>query len=137
MKLPDRATDIKVGGKTHNEIKQRLEYCHSAKPCIDCKYDRRDFPHCVRRLLADAINGYEQLESRLAEVERERDAAVADLESVDEKYETLKSMIDDVTFNHEPYGLYLDFRAAADAIVEHEHADVWRERECLTRSSGK
>lgn len=74
----------------------------------------------------DAANKViEHLESRLAQVERERDAAVADLKSVDEKYEALKSMIDDVTFNHEPYSLYLDFRAAADAMVEHEHADVW------------
>ena len=69
---------------------------------------------------ADALAYIQQLE-------RERDAAVADLESVDEKYESLKSMIDDVTFNHEPYGLYLDFREAADAMVEHEHADVWRD----------
>lgn len=61
-----------------------------------------------------------------AKYKRERDAAVADLKSVDEKYESLKSMIDDVTFNHEPYGLYLDFREAADAMVEYEHADVWR-----------
>ena len=33
----------------------------------------------MRRLLGDAINGYQQLESRLAQVERERDAAVADI----------------------------------------------------------
>lgn len=60
--------------KTPDEIKKWLEYCHSSKPCIDCKYDQRDFPHCVRSLLADAINGYEKLVSRLAQVERERDA---------------------------------------------------------------
>lgn len=65
--------------KTPDEIKKWLEYCHSSKPCIDCKYDQRDFPHCVRSLLADAINGYEKLVSRLAQVERERDAAVHDL----------------------------------------------------------
>ena len=65
--------------KTPDEIKKWLEYCHSSKPCIDCKYDQRDFPHCVRSLLADAINGYEKLVSRLAQVERERDAAVADI----------------------------------------------------------
>ena len=76
--------------------------------------------------ICEALDAVSQLKSRLAQVERERDAAVNDLESVDEKYETLKSMIDDVTFNHEPYSLYLDFRSAADAIVEHEHADVWR-----------
>lgn len=64
--------------KTPDEIKKWLEYCHSSKPCIDCKYDQRDFPHCVRSLLADAINGYEKLVSRLAQVERERDAAVRD-----------------------------------------------------------
>lgn len=60
--------------KTPEEIKKGLEYCHSSKPCIDCQYDKRDFPHCVRRLLKDAINGYRQLESRLDQVERERDA---------------------------------------------------------------
>ncbi len=64
--------------KTPDEIKKGLEYCHSAKPCIDCKYDQRDFPHCVRRLLADAIDGYEQLESRLAQVEQEMDAVADD-----------------------------------------------------------
>lgn len=67
--------------KTPDEIKKWLEYCHSSKPCIDCKYDQRDFPHCVRSLLADAINGYEKLVSRLAQVERERDALLMDLES--------------------------------------------------------
>lgn len=65
--------------KTPEDIKNGLEYCYSAKPCVDCKYDQRDFPHCVRRLLKDAIDGHKQLESRLAQVERERDAAVADL----------------------------------------------------------
>lgn len=74
----------------------------------------------------ELLQAVSQVKNRLAQVERERDAAVADLKSVDEKYESLKSMIDDVTFNHEPYGLYLDFREAADAMVEHEHADVWR-----------
>lgn len=64
--------------KTPDEIKKWLEYCHSSKPCIDCKYDQRDFPHCVRSLLADAINGYEKLVSRLVQVERERDAAIND-----------------------------------------------------------
>ena len=65
--------------KTPEDIKKGLEYCYSAKPCVDCKYDQRDFPHCVRRLLKDAVDGYKQLESRLAQVERERDAAVADI----------------------------------------------------------
>ena len=79
MKIPDHVTDIKVGRKTPDEIKKWLEYCHSSKPCIDCKYDQRDFPHCVRRLLADAINGYEKLEASLAQVERERDAMHRDM----------------------------------------------------------
>lgn len=49
--------------KTPEEIKKGLEYCHSAKPCADCSYDKRDFPHCVRRLLGDALDGYKRLES--------------------------------------------------------------------------
>ena len=65
--------------KMPDEIKKGLEYCHSAKPCADCSYDKRDFPHCVRRLLGDALDGYKQLESLLAQAERERDAAVSDM----------------------------------------------------------
>ena len=105
--------------KTPDEIKKGLGSC-SADEChgdhVDCPYIGNVL--CIREICYDALAYIQQLE-------RERDAAVADLESVDEKYESLKSMIDDVTFNHEPYGLYLDFREAADAMVEHEHADVW------------
>lgn len=114
--------------KTPDEIKKGLQQCcDTGVSCTGCPYDNDCHdPLSTVNVEMDAVHYIHQLESRLAQVERERDAAVADLESVDEKYETLKSMIDDVTFNHEPYGLYLDFRAAADAIVEHEHADVWR-----------
>lgn len=113
--------------KTPEEIKMGLAAC-SADECHGqhegCTYQDQFF--CTMRMCGDALAYIQNLESRLVQVERERDAAVADLESVDEKYEILKSMIDDVTFNHEPYSLYLDFRSAADEIVEHEHADVWR-----------
>lgn len=79
MKTPKSATDIKVGGKTPEEIKKGLEYCYNSKPCADCQYDKRDFPHCVHRLIGDALAGYQQLESRLAQAERERDALWYDM----------------------------------------------------------
>lgn len=110
--------------KTPEEIKKGLGWCsRDTTICTEtCPYygSLSNGVECASELQADALAYIQQLE-------RERDAAVADLESVDEKYESLKSMIDDVTFNHEPYGLYLDFREAADAMVEHEHADVWRD----------
>lgn len=79
--------------KTPDEIEKWMEYCWSVKPCADCAYDKRDFPHCVRRLLGDALDGYRQLaedeckceieatllKDRLAQVERERDALMQDL----------------------------------------------------------
>ena len=61
--------------KTPDEIKNGLEHCAQSEPCVDCVYDRRDFPMCVRRMDGDAIAYIQQLE-------RERDAAVEDLKSV-------------------------------------------------------
>ena len=67
---------------TFENIMDRVEHCYTAKPCVECKYDKRDFPHCVGRLLSDVRFFYKQLESRLAQVERERDAAVEFLKKV-------------------------------------------------------
>ena len=138
--------------KTPEKIKKGLEACGVIDgDCENCPYDDGLQLLCVDRLRKDALAYIQQLEagidhaekvarecarsitenldklqSRLAKAERERDAAVNDLEAVDEKHEVLKEMIDDVVFNHEPYALYLDFRNAADAMIEHDHADIWR-----------
>ena len=88
--------------------------------------DLLDGLEVARDFMFEAACLIEQLESRLAQVERERDAAVADLIAVDEKYEVLKNAIDDVIHKELPYSDYIDFRNYADAIIEHEHADVWR-----------
>lgn len=123
--------------KTFDEVKQELaalgtkaalDLLQAAEQCPESTYSQVSKALCGKENATpeEVLKAVDQLKSRLAQVARERDAAVADLKSVDEKYEALKSMIDDVTFNHEPYGLYLDFREAADAMVEHEHADVWR-----------
>lgn len=64
--------------KTPDEIKKGLELCTTiGSHCDDCPYDGQ----CLtdRQPEVDALAYIQQLESRLAQVERERDAAVADL----------------------------------------------------------
>lgn len=69
--------------KTPGEIKKGLECCHNPSDsygtCLKCPYES-----CVvgcRNLIGDALAYIQQLESRLAQVERERDAAVHDMEN--------------------------------------------------------
>lgn len=76
------ATENNVGRKTPEEVKKWLDYCFGANPCADCLYDKRDFPHCVRRLLGDALVGYQHIESRLAQAEREKQALLHDMKHV-------------------------------------------------------
>ena len=61
------------------KITDKLAHCAMGKPCVDCEFDKRDFPRCVARLLNAARDEIERLESRLATVEKVRDAAIADL----------------------------------------------------------
>lgn len=49
--------------KTPDEIKKGLECCAQSEPCVDCVYDRRDFPMCVRRMAEDALAYIRQLEA--------------------------------------------------------------------------
>lgn len=49
--------------KTPDEIKNGLEHCAQSEPCVDCVYDRRDFPICVRRMEGDALAYIQQLEA--------------------------------------------------------------------------
>lgn len=78
MRTPDFVTDIKVGGKTPDEIKKGLTLCYNPpSSCDDCPYfsDASCTEHCVK----DALAYSQQLESRLAQAERERDALMFDL----------------------------------------------------------
>lgn len=85
--------------KTPDEIKNGLEHCAQSEPCVDCVYDRRDFPMCVQRMAEDALAYIQQIEARIdtmtekavlfdeavaagEKYKRERDAAVEDLKSV-------------------------------------------------------
>ena len=71
--------------KTPEEIKKGLECCqpeHKDGIWITCKSIcpfLHDFRVCRNALHADALAYIQQLESRLAQVERERDAAVRDI----------------------------------------------------------
>lgn len=50
--------------KTHDEIKKGLEHCAESEPCVDCVYDKRDFPKCIQRKSADALALIQQLEAQ-------------------------------------------------------------------------
>lgn len=65
--------NITINGKTPEEIKKGHECCASGS-CLGCPYRREK--HCVTQMKGD-VNAYiQQLESRLAQAERERDALI-------------------------------------------------------------
>lgn len=59
--------------QTPDEIKKGLNF-NNIDHCNECPYDGLD---CAKHVDQDALAYIQQLESRLAQVERERDAAVA------------------------------------------------------------
>ena len=68
--------------KTPDEIKKGLE-CGF---CYECPYNSNELEtveECARQVHKDAIAYIQQLESRLEQVERERDALLSDLELAD------------------------------------------------------
>ena len=71
--------------KTPDEIKKGLKYCGAMYEwdgsCTGCPYERND-GECDGSMETDAIAYIQQLESRLAQAERERDAAVGCIEKV-------------------------------------------------------
>ena len=76
MKTPENAPDNNVGRKTPEEIKKGLAICiyEEAAGCNECAFF--NMPHCYEKLGRTAILLIQQLESRLVQAERERDAAV-------------------------------------------------------------
>lgn len=70
--------------KTPDEIKKGLELHNTAGRCKECPYtaDSEFKKTCFQLVAADALAYIQQLETRLAQVERERDAAVNDLKLV-------------------------------------------------------
>lgn len=86
MKTPENAADNNVGRKTPDEIKKGLECCATLDgDCESCPYDDLQI-FCGDRLRKDAISYIQQLESRLAQAEKERDAAVCDLRTFVDRY---------------------------------------------------
>lgn len=68
--------------KTPDDIKKGLQYCSEKhESCNGCTYlNEEDYEiECLNAIMVDALAYIQQLESRLAQVERERDAAVNDL----------------------------------------------------------
>lgn len=51
---------------TPEKIKKGLENCSASLACVNCPYDKRDYPHCVQRMSKDAAERIKQLETRLA-----------------------------------------------------------------------
>lgn len=62
--------------KTPDEIKKGLKHCPRCVSCTGCTYDEEEDNEmkCLDTIMDDALAYIEQLESRLAQVERERDA---------------------------------------------------------------
>lgn len=60
--------------KTPDEIKKGLKICYMGLGCEKCPYDTA--PVCYDDMKSDSLDYIQQLELRLAHVERERDAAV-------------------------------------------------------------
>lgn len=60
----------KINGRTPDEIKKGLN-CNNIDNCNECPYDGLD---CAKHVDQDSLAYIQQLESRLAQVERERDA---------------------------------------------------------------
>lgn len=82
MKTPEDTADNKVS-KTPEEIKKGL-FCCWEDGCATCPYD----DYCTmeahfEQLAKDSLDYINQLESRLAQVERERDALLHDLRRAD------------------------------------------------------
>lgn len=71
--------------KTPDEIKKGLGCCgdYKTESCDGCPYEVKECEAkqalCLTYLALDALAYIQQLESRLAQVERERDAAVHDM----------------------------------------------------------
>ena len=64
--------------KTPDEIKKGMDCCQTTVRCSICPYtdEGNIVAECSGRLAGDALEYIIQIESRLAQVERERDAAV-------------------------------------------------------------
>lgn len=68
--------------KTPEEIKKGLYHCGADDVgCTGCSYNKKNV-RCEGNMEIDALTYIVTLENRLAQVERERDAAVADLKIV-------------------------------------------------------
>lgn len=68
--------------KTPDEIKKGLALHRSTLGCDNiCPYDgwNAETGSCIQRLMKDTVEYIEHLETRLAQVERERDAALVDI----------------------------------------------------------
>ena len=80
MKTPETGKDTNALRKTSEEIKNALDLCSTSgcPDCAKCAYDGDEC--CLEEKSKDALAYIQQLESRLAQVERERDAAVHDIE---------------------------------------------------------
>ena len=79
MKTPETAPDNNAGRKTPAEIKKGLRCCVTdIAGCKGCPFDNSSADGLVWECTVDssALAYIQQLESRLAQAERERDAAV-------------------------------------------------------------
>ena len=94
MKTPESGKDTNVLRKTPEEIKKGLECCGDLDiSCEDeCPYFMID--GCLKQCKDDVLAYIQQLEFRLAQVEREREAAVNDLSDSCQKCKFVRKTFD-------------------------------------------
>ena len=112
--------------KTPDEIKKGLEVCSKDKcVCDECEFGGNVWKW--RKLMGDALAYIQQLETRLAQVERERDAAVAEIKRMEGKAkELLETEIHDAILRELPYSDYMDFINQVEQICNYQFEDEWR-----------
>ena len=81
-----------------------------------------------RELFHQLIEACAELQARAEKAERERDAAIKELDCVSSAVDDLSEFIDEQIHPLVPYDMYLALRENADAISMWQHESEWREK---------
>ena len=60
--------------ETHDEIKRWITHCIENNACVECLYDGRDFPDCLRRMGRATLIYIRELEAKVAELDKRCEA---------------------------------------------------------------
>lgn len=130
-------TDVLAYTRQLEERNSNLEYTllgvmHSVDKWLDVEpydFDKDDGTVAATRASNArevALKAIEKAQSDLAQAERERDAAVAEIKRMETKAEELRDMVNDVIHRELPYSDYLDFINQVDQIYNYQFENEWR-----------